>query len=147
MPVNSKILDTCSCPVLSTKIPKFFGKPHLYIAFVQNYVSTYRFHYQYEHVEQSVSNYFLTKFVVSIIDILNSFRKQALFYDQFVQKPIRNYYQLSEAIQLCGVILGKLNQPRVRIEKIVILELLDFLKQIFDRWESYVFQNAIFAFV
>lgn len=146
MSQNKTILESCSCSVLSPKVNEIFEKPHLYISFIQNYISNYRFHFKYEHLENYVSHHFSTKFIISIIDILNSFRKQVLFYDKYVLKPFGNIDQLSQAIQICADLIIKLNK-KDKIEKNIIIDLLSFLKEIFNEWESYVFQNAILSFV
>lgn len=146
MTVNSKVLENCSCSVLSTKSNVIFEKPHVYISYVQTFISNYRFHYKYEHCEDSISQHFVTKFICSVIDILNSFRKQVLFFDQHVAKPLRNVDQLSTTIQVCGDMIGKVNRQQ-KIGKEVLIELLNFMKEIFDKWESYVFQNGILTFV
>ena len=146
--MNSQVIESCTCSVVSLDIKKIYDKPHLYISFLQNYISNYRFHYMYEHYEQYVSNHFLTKFVCSITDILNSFRKQVLFYDQIVEKPINNIVTLSEAIQICGKIIEKYNATNIgKIEKQIVIELLNFMQEIFKKWEVYVFENGITSFV
>ena len=146
MPVNSKVFESCYCAVLSPKVDEIFQKPQKYISFVQNYISNYKFHYQYEHCEDCVSHSFVTKFICSIIEILNSFRKQVLYYDEIVLYPIKIVSQLSEAIQICGDLINKLNKIE-KVEKTFIIELLSFMKEIFDKWESYIFNNGILSFV
>ena len=146
MPANSDILESCSCSVVSPKLNDMFQKPYLYIAFVQNYISKYQFHYKHEHCEDSVSKIFLTKFLVSIIDILNTLRRQVLFYDNYVIKPFGDSRQITESIQVCGDLIFRLNKIE-RVPKQIIIDLLTFLKEVFNVWESYVFQNAILSFV
>ena len=85
-PVNINVIVGCFCNVLSPKLHELYKKPHLYISFVQNYISNVKFHYKYEHCEECVSHSFVTKFVCSIIEILNSFRRQALLpHSYFLQ--------------------------------------------------------------
>jgi hypothetical protein len=79
---------------------------------------------------------------------LSSFRKQVLFYDQIVEKPINNIVTLSEAIQICGKIIEKYNATNIgKIEKQIVIELLNFMQEIFKKWEVYVFENGITSFV
>ena len=100
----------------------------------------------FEHYEEFVSSHFITKFVCSITEILSSFRKQVLFYDQFVNKPINNVSQLSEAIRLCGKLIEKFNEYN-NIEISYIIDLLNFMKEIFNKWETYELENGITSFV